>query len=138
MGTGSSGIQLTPKVAKQAAHLFVFQRTANYSLPARNAPLNTEYKRATKNRHAQVRNADRESPNGVAGFTVPEKSIFEVSPQEREQTFQQRWEAGGIGFTRAVNGVLINKDANALAADFVRREIGEIVHSPAVAQLPIR
>ncbi len=135
VGTGSSGIQLIPEVAQQAAHLHVFQRTANYSLPARNAPLDPDYERRTKMRYAQLRKAARESPSGVAGFTVPDKSVFEVSPQERAQTFEQRWEAGGIGFTRAFNDVLLNKEANAIAADFVRRKIRAIVRSPEVADL---
>jgi len=38
IGTGSSGMQMTPVVAKQASHLTVFQRTPNYSIPAANAP----------------------------------------------------------------------------------------------------
>src|SRR5947199_317592 len=39
IGTGSSGVQSIPIIAKQAKHLYVFQRTANFTLPARNAPL---------------------------------------------------------------------------------------------------
>ena len=135
LGTGSSGIQLIPQVAKQAAHLFVFQRTANYSLPARNALLDPEYERMMKDRYAHLRKTARESPTGVAGFPVPDKSVLEVSPQEREQTFQQRWDAGGISFTRAYKDVLLSREANAIAADFIRRKIREIVHSPEVAEL---
>ena len=135
VGTGSSAIQLIPQVAQQAAHLHVFQRTANYSLPARNAPLNPEYENATKSRYPQLRQTARESPSGVAGFTIPDKSVFDVSPRELAQTFEQRWQAGGIGFTRAFNDVITDKKANAIAADFVRRKIREIVRSPEVADL---
>ena len=39
IGTGSTGIQAAPVIAETAAHLTVFQRTANYSIPARNAAL---------------------------------------------------------------------------------------------------
>ena len=38
IGTGSTGIQVAPVVAETAKHLTVFQRTPNYSVPARNAP----------------------------------------------------------------------------------------------------
>ena len=34
IGTGSSGVQSIPLIASQARHLHVFQRTANFSLPA--------------------------------------------------------------------------------------------------------
>ena len=33
IGTGSTGIQAAPVIAETAAHLTVFQRTANYSVP---------------------------------------------------------------------------------------------------------
>src|SRR4029453_9692753 len=39
VGTGSSGIQSIPVIAQQASHVVVFQRTPNFSLPARNKPL---------------------------------------------------------------------------------------------------
>src|SRR5262249_56167090 len=42
IGTGSSGVQSIPIIAKQAKHLYVFQRTANFSLPARNAPMDRD------------------------------------------------------------------------------------------------
>ena len=135
VGTGSSAIQMIPHVAKQAAHLYVFQRTANYSLPARNTPLDPDYERAMKDRYAQVRQKARESPTGVAGFPVPDKALLDVSPQEREQTFQHRWDMGGISFTRAYNDVILSKEANAIAADFIRRKIRGLVHSPDVAEL---
>ncbi|MGD9793747.1 MAG: flavin-containing monooxygenase, partial [Acidimicrobiia bacterium] len=42
IGTGSSGIQAIPVVAEVASHVTVFQRTAQFSIPARNAPLDPE------------------------------------------------------------------------------------------------
>src|SRR5215468_2476590 len=42
IGTGSSGIQAIPMIARQAAHLYVFQRTPNFSLPAQNGPIPPE------------------------------------------------------------------------------------------------
>jgi cyclohexanone monooxygenase len=48
IGTGSSGVQSIPIITKQAKHLYVFQRTANFSLPARNVPLDSAKERAHK------------------------------------------------------------------------------------------
>ena len=53
IGTGSTGIQAAPVIAETAAHLTVFQRTANYSVPARNAPLTPEFKRYVKENDAR-------------------------------------------------------------------------------------
>ena len=135
IGTGSSGIQLIPRVAEQAGQLTVFQRTANYSLPARNAPTRPEREQAVKASYAALRKTARESPSGVAGFPVPTRSALEVDDAERERAYAERWALGGIGFTRAFKDVLLSTEANRTAADFVRSRIREVVKDPAVADL---
>ena len=55
IGTGSTGIQAAPVIAAQARHLTVFQRTANYSVPARNVPLTQEFKQYVKQNAATRR-----------------------------------------------------------------------------------
>ncbi|MES2509878.1 MAG: NAD(P)/FAD-dependent oxidoreductase [Pseudomonadota bacterium] len=135
IGTGSSGIQLIPQVAKQAKELYVFQRTANYSLPARNAPLAASVEQATKQRYPAVRKQARESPSGVSYFNVPTHSALAVSEEERRQAYEARWVEGGIGLTRAFNDVLLSEEANRTAADFVRGKIRGIVKDPKTAEL---
>ena len=69
IGTGSSGVQSIPLIAKQAKHLYVFQRsTANFSLPARNAPLDPEKQRKHKEEYAERRKAAYSTPFGIAGL----------------------------------------------------------------------
>ncbi|WP_241010610.1 flavin-containing monooxygenase [Mycobacterium camsae] len=48
IGTGATAIPLIPIVAQTAAHVMVFQRTPNYVLPARNAPLSDEERQAIR------------------------------------------------------------------------------------------
>src|SRR6185503_5630341 len=55
VGTGSTGIQAAPVIAQSAAHLTVFQRTANYSVPARNAPLTPEFNRWVRENYDEIR-----------------------------------------------------------------------------------
>ena len=43
IGTGATGVQAIPEIAKQAEHLYVFQRTPNYDIPARNHPIDSTY-----------------------------------------------------------------------------------------------
>jgi cyclohexanone monooxygenase len=57
IGTGSSGVQSIPIIAKQAKHLYVFQRTANFSLPARNAPTDPDKESAHKAQYPERRRA---------------------------------------------------------------------------------
>ena len=135
IGTGSSGIQLIPQLASQAAHLHVFQRTPHFSLPARNGPMPPEQAIDFKARYPEWRELARNSPIGVAGIPVPTKSAMEAAPDERENTYQRFWDAGGTSFLRAFNDLLLNKESNETAAAFVRSKIRSVVRNPAVADL---
>jgi len=86
IGTGSSGVQMTPIIAAEAEHLTVFQRTANYSIPAANAPVSDEEDAAVKANYRARREAARNSPSGL-GFAPDPRSAAEVDPDEREQAF---------------------------------------------------
>ncbi|MGE3073283.1 MAG: flavin-containing monooxygenase [Dehalococcoidia bacterium] len=135
IGTGSSGIQSIPQIAKQAKHLTVFQRTANFSVPAHNGPIDAEYKQRLLKDYPAFRQTARASASGIVREAPPEKSALAVSPEEREREFQARWDIGGFAIGGAFIDLLINADANELAADFVRHKIRETVKDPATAEL---
>jgi len=133
IGTGSSAIQSVPIVATQAAHLFVFQRTPNYSVPARNAPLDPEYERRVKADYADFRRQARESR---IGFVVErgEESALAVSAEQRQRDYDKRWSRGGLGFSAAYADLLTNQAANDTAAEFFGDKIRGIVRDPATAE----
>ena len=131
IGTGSSGIQVIPQVAKQASSLVVFQRTANFSIPAWNGPLQPQTQQAWKKEYAAHRARAREV--GTL-YEFSDKAASQVSAQEREAEFQRRWDKGGVNFVHAFNDLMIDKASNDTIADFVRARIKEIVKDPAVAQ----
>ncbi|HET7038188.1 MAG TPA: NAD(P)/FAD-dependent oxidoreductase [Thermomicrobiaceae bacterium] len=133
IGTGASGIQAIPVIARQAAHLFVFQRTANYSVPSRNGPLDPEYERRLKADHATYRQIARESAGGFL-FPRNEQSALEATPEEREREFERRWAYGGLGFRSAFADLGTDLAANETAAAFVRAKIRAIVRDPEVAE----
>src|ERR1700745_1635098 len=97
IGTGSTAIQAIPVIAEQAAHLTVFQRTPNYSVPARNGPLTPEFQRYLKENYAKIRQKMRESVNGF-DFFIEDRSALEVSAEERQTIFEKAWERGGLRF----------------------------------------
>ena len=134
IGTGSSGVQCIPILAEQAAELTVFMRTPSFALPAQNRMLDDAETRALKAGFAEHRRLIRQSSGGVLG-DVPPLSALEVSPQEREKVYQAGWESGALfGLAGAYNDIMINPEANETVADFVRRQIREIVEDPAVAE----
>jgi cation diffusion facilitator CzcD-associated flavoprotein CzcO len=136
IGTGSSAIQSIPLIAEQAEHLFVFQRTPNYSVPAHNGPLDPAVQARIKAEYPDFRARNREMPAGF-GADLPrgEGSALDVSPEERECEFEARWQRGGLSFLGAYEDLLLSAEANETAAEFCRRKIRATVHDPAVAEL---
>ncbi len=136
VGTGSTGIQMIPHIARQAKHLHVFQRTANFSLPARNGPMEPAYARLHKSEYAARRRAAHDTPFGIAGHPPPTQSAMEVAGEAREQAFAENWAEGGtVRFMYTYNDILVNQQSNDTAAQFVRARIREIVEDQEVAKL---
>ncbi len=136
IGTGSSGVQMIPQIAAQADHLTVFQRTANFSLPARNGPLDPATERQHKEEYQDRRRAALDTPFGMAGYPPPTKSALEAGEAERERDYEAKWaEGGSISFLYSYTDLLVNKAANDTASEFVRQKIRGIVQNPAVAEI---
>lgn len=133
IGTGSSGIQLIPVLAAQADRFVVFQRTPNFSVPARNRPLSDDEQRDVKDRYPQIRRLQRQSATGALHPSTG-KSVLAATDEERTRELETRWEFGGTGFMAAFTDVLRNADSNELVAEFVRSKIQKIVRDPTVAE----
>ncbi len=133
IGTGSTGIQAAPVLAASAQQLVVFQRTANYSVPARNGPMDPEARSHIKQNYAEIRRMSRESTNGHP-WTIAPESALDVPEEERRARFEAAWEFGGLRFRAAFRDILSNPAANETAAEFIRAKIRQIVKDPAVAE----
>jgi cyclohexanone monooxygenase len=135
IGTGASGAQAIPIIGKKAKHLTVFQRTANFILPARNAPMAPEFDAWVKAHYDEIRNMCLNSP-GAVPFEGSKVSALEVSPEEREKVYQRAWALGGLRFfVDTFRDLITSKEANDTAADFVRAHIREVVKDPKVAEM---
>jgi cation diffusion facilitator CzcD-associated flavoprotein CzcO len=134
IGTGSTGIQAAPVIAETAAHLTVFQRTANYSVPARNVPLTPEFQRYIKDNPTEIREATHSTLNGQP-FRIEERMALETAPEEREAIYEKAWERGGLQFRASFKDMMASKAANDTAAEFIKRKIREIVKDPKTAAL---
>src|SRR4029077_6328407 len=87
IGTVSTGIQAAPVIAASAKHLTVFQRTANYSVPARNAPLTAEFRRYVRQNPGEIRAVTRETIN-VMAFRIEDRLAVKTPPEEREKIYE--------------------------------------------------
>jgi cyclohexanone monooxygenase len=135
IGTGSSGIQSVPVIAEQASHLTVFQRTANFSIPARNAALTSEEREAVRAKYPEIRRFAREEARNGIYTEMPDKGALDDGDNERRSKYEARWGYGGLTFMAAYNNLALDKAANDTAADFVREKIAEIVRDPQTAKL---
>ena len=134
IGTGSSGIQAIPVLAREAAHVTVFQRTANYSLPARNETMRAEYEGEWKNDYRARRMEMRYTPQGALKDSNDE-SALNVDETRRQSVFEERWETGGASLLGAFNDLMTNQAANDTAAEFVREKIRSIVKDAKTAEI---
>jgi cyclohexanone monooxygenase len=135
IGTGATAIQLIPIVAEIASKVTVFQRTANYVLPARNYVLHDAQRQAIKANYdaiwEQVRNQRMAMPMNPA-----DRTVADVRPEEHRRILDAGWEEGGFRyFLETFDDIFYDEDSNAVASEFVREKIRTIVDDPDTAEL---
>ena len=133
IGTGSTGTQLIPVVARQAAQLTVFQRTPNFSMPARNAPLDPEFVAEVKATYPEVWRRARSSPGGMP-LPPPTQTFDEVDPEEARRRYEEAWAHGGVLVLQQFKDLMTNRASNEFAADFFRDKIRKTVADPETAE----
>ncbi|MBM7656438.1 flavin-containing monooxygenase [Neobacillus cucumis] len=133
IGTGSSGVQAIPVIAKEAAHLTVFQRTPQYTVPARNHPYTKEYIHQAKENFHEIKKTIRAS---LAGLPTPpsDRSALEDSPEVRQQVFEEAWKEGGPAILFSYADLLASEEANETISSFIRSKIHEIVQDTKTAE----
>lgn len=134
IGTGSSAIQAIPLIAEQADHVTVFQRTANYAIPAANRPLAPGELDAVKAKYTELRKAGKQAITAIP-FEPAGMSALAVSDDERERIYEEYWKESGLLFQGTFADLLTDDDANATVSDFVQRKIHSIVKDPKTADL---
>ncbi|MBI3245337.1 MAG: NAD(P)/FAD-dependent oxidoreductase [Deltaproteobacteria bacterium] len=132
IGTGSTGIQAIPMIAREAEHLYVFQRTPQYSVPARNTPLDKEEEARIKANYQAYRAKNNNQPF-AQDLEIPAAKTFEVSDTERRHRYEECWDKGGLGMMLAYADSGTDRPANETISDFVKDKIRGIVKNPAVA-----
>lgn len=130
IGTGSSGMQSIPLIAQDAEHVFVYQRSPNYSIPAGNRPLTPEQIAEVKASYPERRRLARLSGGGTPPFTPYPKGAMEVDEAERRRVYDEWWQRGGYLFAKAFPDQTVNLESNDTAREYVESKIREMVNDP--------
>lgn len=134
IGTGSSGIQSIPLIAEQAAQLTVFQRTPNFSVPARNGAVNPNKLAPLLADREAYRYAAKYSRGGIPA-EASEISALTAPEEVRRERFEAAWQAGELFEILGIfNDQMVHPDANEIVAEMIREKIRSIVTDPATAE----
>ena len=133
IGVGSTGVQIVPVVAEEAAELYVFQRTPSFSMPMRNSIITPEYAAEIKRNYPGMRAAAR---NSLVGGVRPSitRPFFSLPPDQRKELMEDSWKRGGHAFLGTFSDLMTNPEANEQVAEFVRGKISEVVTDPVTAE----
>ena len=135
IGTGATAVQLIPEIAKEVAHLTVFQRTANYCVPLRNGPIDPDWQREIKASYPEIFKKCSETPASFIHEFDP-RSALEVSEEERLAQYERLWaEPGFKKWLANFRDIMTPGEANEDYAEFVRNKIRERVKDPVVAEM---
>jgi cation diffusion facilitator CzcD-associated flavoprotein CzcO/acetyl esterase/lipase len=134
IGTGSSGIQSIPRIAAEAAELTVFQRTANFSIPARNGPPSAQRLARLAADRAAYRDEARTSRGGVP-MEISDLTGRTATAEEARRRFEAAWGAGELlAITSVLSDQLVDRSSNEIVAEMVREKIRETVEDPETAE----
>lgn len=134
IGTGSSGIQVAPEIAKVVKKLVIFQRTPNYSIPARNKKLTKEIINKHLKDYEKIKKLIKKTPGGHT-FSFPNRSVFDFSKIERDKIFEKAWHKGGLSFRACFGDITKNLNANKKASNFIKEKILKIVKDKKIAKI---
>ena len=135
IGTGASGVQAVPQIAQRAAHLTVFQRTANYVLPQHNHDLDAEHLDEFRKDYDNVWKRVFSHPFAMP-FEAAGRKMFDVDAEAQQEILEYGWQRGGFRYLfETFDDIILDEKANAVAAEFIRKKIRETVKDPVTAEL---
>jgi cation diffusion facilitator CzcD-associated flavoprotein CzcO len=137
IGTGSTGVQLIPVVARQAERLHVFQRSPAYTLPWQVRAFEAGELDAMKARYSEIRAAQRQHPVGAArlsAFSVMLEMITRPPLKTASREDQLRAiEDNGVTGALSWGDVFFDIEANRMAARLYGEAVARIVKDPETA-----
>jgi len=145
IGTGSSGVQAIPELARQAGHLYVFQRTPVYTVPANRKRMRPDVQQEFRDNYRTIREMQQRNTGGVSTFRplqgvrrwqregadrATENRILDLTPEQRRELIANR----GLEVLLSFRDIYTDPEANEAANELYRDTVRTMVDDPAVAE----
>ena len=135
IGAGATTVQMLPVVAETAGSVTVFQRTANYILPAMQKPMTPEWEKEIKSNYADIVAKCRKHVFGMAFDSPVGRNVIDTPPEERERIFEENWTGSFRWVFETFDDLLASPEANRMAGDFIGKKMKERIKDPELAKL---
>lgn len=134
IGTGATGVQVIQEVAKTADSLTVFQLAPEWCAPLKNGPIGDAEMKDIKANYKKIFDECNET-FGAFRHKFDERSVFDVSDEEREAFFEKKYGEPGFGIWLGnFHDIMTDQKANDLITDFIARKIRSRVNNPKTAE----
>jgi cation diffusion facilitator CzcD-associated flavoprotein CzcO len=134
IGTGATAVQTIQEIAKTVGQLTVFQRTPNWCAPLHNGRISAAEMRDIRARYREIFALCSTSPGCYIHAPDPRRTI-DVPPEEREAFWEKLYASPGFGIWMGnFSDMLTDRQANALASDFIALKIRQRVKDPVTAE----
>jgi cyclohexanone monooxygenase len=134
IGTGATGVQLIPEIAKTAQDLFVFQRSPNWCTPLRNSPLSRQEMEEIRSKRKEVLAYVKTTPFGFI-YMPADRDGVQDTPQQREAFLEKLYSTPGYGIWLAnYRDIITSRETNDVISKFVANKIRQRVKDPKIAE----
>ncbi len=134
IGTGATGVQIIPIVAKSAAELFVFQRSPNWCTPLGNTPISDEEMDKLRREYDEIL-AFVKTTETAFPYVRNKKKGSQTTPEERQELFESLYNMPGYGiWLSGYRDLLTNRTSNSYLGEFIANKIRQRVKDPVVAE----
>ena len=136
IGAGSTTVQMLPVTAETAESVTVFQRTANFVMPAVQKPMTPEWDKEIKENYDDIIAKCRNHVFGMAFDSPVGRTIADTRPEEVQKILEEHWPRGSFRFVfETFDDLLGDPESNKVAGDFVIKKMKERVNDPEIAEM---
>ena len=134
IGTAATGIQVIQSLAPEVAHLTVFQKSPEFTIPMRNPKLSDADRESFRKRFNELRHRVMRTNAGF-DFDFMYGRWADLTPAERRQDLDELWEDGSLAFwVGSFPELFVDEQVNSEVTAFVKEKIRARIRDPKLAE----